>query len=33
MLQWNRTTKSICALAAIATYFALAAWSKASFVD
>jgi hypothetical protein len=33
MLQWNRTTKSICALVGIATYFALAAWSKASFVD
>jgi hypothetical protein len=33
MLQWNGTTKSICALVAIATYFALAAWSKASFVD
>jgi len=33
MLQWNRTTKSIAALVAIATYFALAAWSKASFVD
>jgi hypothetical protein len=33
MLQWNRTTKSICALVAIATYFALAQWSKSSFVD
>ena len=33
MLQWNRTTKSICALAGIATYVALAEWSKASFVD
>jgi hypothetical protein len=33
MLQWNGTTKSISALVAIATYFALAAWSKASFVD
>jgi hypothetical protein len=33
MLQWNNNTKSICALVAIATYFALAAWSKASFVD
>jgi hypothetical protein len=33
MLQWNRTTKSIYALVAIATYFALALWSKASFVD
>jgi hypothetical protein len=33
MLPWNWTTKSICALVAIATYVALAQWSKASFVD
>jgi hypothetical protein len=33
MPEWNRTTRSICALVAIATYLALAAWSKASFVD
>jgi hypothetical protein len=33
LLQWNRTTKSICALVAIVLYFVLAAWSKATFVD
>ena len=33
IMQWNRTTKSLCALAAIAAYFALAEWSKATYVD
>lgn len=33
MLKWNKTTKSICALVAIAAYFAFAQWSKASYVD
>jgi hypothetical protein len=33
MLHWNRATKIIFALGAIAAYFALAAWSKESFVD
>jgi hypothetical protein len=31
--RWDRTSKSICVLAAIAAYFALAEWSKKSFVD
>ena len=33
ILSWNRTSKTICALAAIAAYFALAEWSKATYVD
>jgi len=33
MLQWNKTTKSIGALVAIAAYFALSLWSQASYVD
>jgi hypothetical protein len=33
MLPWNRTSKAIYALAAIAAYFALAQWSKATYVD
>jgi hypothetical protein len=33
MLSWNGTSKTICALAAIAAYFALAEWSKATYVD
>ncbi len=33
MLQWNRATKTVLALVAIAAYFGLAAWSTASFDD
>src|SRR4030088_3505136 len=33
MLSWNRTSKTICVLTAIAAYFALAEWSKATYVD
>jgi hypothetical protein len=33
MLLWNRTGKVVCVLAAIAAYFALAGWSRKSYVD
>src|ERR1700682_538103 len=33
MLRWNRTSKSVCVLLAFAAYFALAQWSKKSYVD
>ena len=33
MLAWNRRTKWIAGLAAIAAYFALAEWSRWSFAD
>jgi hypothetical protein len=32
-LRWNRTSKSVCVLVAIAAYFALAQWAKRSYVD
>lgn len=33
MLIWNRTSKSIYALVAIAAYFVLAEWARDSYVD
>lgn len=33
MVRWNRTNKTIAAVAAFAIYFALAAWSKWTWVD
>jgi hypothetical protein len=33
MVRWNRTNKTIAAVAAFAVYFALAGWSKLSWVD
>jgi hypothetical protein len=33
MLRWNRTNKTMAALTALGIYFALAAWSKWTWVD
>jgi hypothetical protein len=33
VLRWNRTSKTVCALVAIAIYFALAEWSKRTYVE
>jgi hypothetical protein len=33
MVRWNRTNKTIAAVTAFAVYFALAGWSKLSWVD
>ena len=33
MVRWSRTNKTIAAVAAFAVYFALAGWSKLSWID